>query len=106
MHLTLFDVLLWGGLAVLLLWWWRGHGVRERALTAVRSYCRELDVQLLDETVVLRRVRPRRSPRGGWWLQRVYEFEFTATGEDRYPGMVMMTGMQLEAIQLAPHRIH
>jgi len=104
-RLSLLEVLIWGGLAAALVVWWRGHGVREQVLEQVRRHCRQAEVQLLDETVALQRVRPVRGP-GGWVLRRIYGFEFTATGEDRYPGSAIAVGRHLHSIQLSPHRIH
>ena len=106
MNLSLADVGLAGLLVLALLWWWRGQAVRERALAATRRYCQDTGVQLLDETVVLTRLWPQRDPDGRLGLRRTYEFEFTATGEDRYPGTAVMLGLRLEHIQLPPHRIH
>lgn len=105
MNLTLADIVLWGLAAAALSWWWRGHAVREAALAASRRYCQQMNVQLLDETVVLKRLWPQRSAHGSLVLRRAYEFEFTATGDDRYPGTAIMLGTRLDSIQLAPHRI-
>lgn len=105
MNLTLLDIVLWSLIAIGLLWWWRGHAVREQALRSTRRYCEQMGVQLLDETVVLTHLWPKRDGRGHLALRRVYEFEFTATGTDRFPGSATMLGPRLADIQLAPHRI-
>ena len=105
MNLTLTGSVLWGLAAAVLAWWWRRHARRRQALEASRRYCQQMNVQLLDETVVLKRLWPQRSAHGSLILRRAYEFEFTATGDDRYPGMVIMLGIRLDSVQLAPHRI-
>lgn len=98
------DVALWLLLAAIAGFWWRGHAVRELALTATRNHCRRFEVQLLDETVVLRRMRPVRSG-SGLRLRRIFEFEFTSTGDERYRGWTVMLGRRLESIDLQPHRL-
>jgi len=87
-------------------YWWQSHAVKDMALQIVRKHCADFGVQLLDETVVLRGLWLRRGEGGGlrWW--RSYLFEFTATGDDRYPGSVEMLGRRLLALELAPHRLN
>lgn len=85
--------------------WWQAHAVKEAALAQTRRYCRNFDVQLLDETVVLRGVWLKRD-RGTLRLRRSYWFEFTTTGEQRYHGVTMMLGRRVESIQLEPHRLN
>jgi hypothetical protein len=85
--------------------WWQGHAVRERALALTRAHCRRFEVQLLDETVVLRQLRPVRSG-AGLRLRRVYEFEFSSTGDQRYRGWTVMEGARLQSIDLQAHRLH
>lgn len=84
-------------------WWWRGIGLRDLALRQVRHHCRKADVQLLDESIVLRRLRPCRNRRGRWGMGRSYAFEFTVTGERRYSGQIDLHGAQLQGIALDPH---
>jgi hypothetical protein len=93
-------------LAAIGMYWWHAHAVKEIALQVTRKRCQELDVQLLDETVVLRGLWLRRGEGGAlrWW--RSYLFEFTATGDDRYPGSVEMLGRRVIALELAPHRLN
>ena len=80
--------------------------LKEIAVKAVHRRCETDGVQLLDSTVVLRKLALARDPRGWVRVRRIYGFEFTATGEDRNQGLVSVLGNRLEAIELAPHRIH
>jgi hypothetical protein len=100
------DVALWLLLAAIAGYWWRAHAVRELALAATRAHCRRLEVQLLDETVALRGVRPTRDGGGQLRLRRTYQFEFTSTGDERYRGWTVMLGRRVESIDLQPHRLH
>lgn len=87
-------------------WWWRAHAVKEVALQATREHCRNFDVQLLDESVVLRGLWLKRDAQGVLRVRRSYLFEFTATGERRHHGSTVMLGLRLETIQLEPHQLN
>lgn len=100
------DVALLGLLVLGVYYWWRAHAVKEIALRAAREHCREMDVQLLDDSVVLRGLWAKRDAGGSLRLWRRYQFEFTATGDDRYQGRVLLLGARLEAVRLDTHRIH
>lgn len=91
-------------LAACAAWWWRAHGVRERALLLARQHCVRQGVELLDENVALRRLRLRRDQRGQLRLAREFSFEFTATGQERYAGSILMFGQYAGHIELAPFR--
>ena len=87
-------------------WWWRGYAVKEVALRSTRQHCHELQVQLLDESVVMRGLWLKRDARGLLRVRRSYEFEFTSTGDERYYGCTVMLGPRVESIQLQPHRLN
>lgn len=84
-------------------WLWRGLGLRDRAMGLVRQHCQQADVQLLDESIALTRLRLARSKDGRVAVIRRYGFEFTVTGERRYTGHIELQGAQLRHIELAPH---
>lgn len=87
-------------------WWWRGYAMKEVALRAARMHCRSFDVQLLDESVVLRGLWLKRDAGGNPRVRRSYTFEFTSTGDERYHGCIVMLGAAVETIQLEPHRLN
>ena len=87
-------------------WWWRAHAVKEIALRITRSHCRAMEVQLLDESVVLRGFWFKRDAHGMLRIRRSYLFEFTSTGDERYNGCIVMLGLGIETIQLEPHRLN
>nr|WP_246480376.1 DUF3301 domain-containing protein [Motiliproteus sediminis] len=92
------------GFGALVLVWWHGRGIKDAALRATRRHCDELDLQLLDESLVLRSIRLGRDP-GGWpRLRRRYSFEFSATGDERYSGETLLLGRRVQRIELPPHR--
>lgn len=84
-------------------WWWRTLGLSDRALSLVRQHCRQADVQLLDESIYLSKRRIGFGPGLRIGLVRRYGFEFTVTGERRYPGYIELQGARLLHIELAPH---
>ncbi|MCH8543785.1 MAG: DUF3301 domain-containing protein [Alcanivorax sp.] len=84
---------------------WRGQGVRERALAATRQRCEREGLVLLDQSVALHRVRPARDENGRLCMRRVYQFEFTVTGGERYRGDTTMLGLRLAKILLPPYRV-
>ncbi len=78
--------------------WAANLRARERALRAAGRACRELDVQLLDETVALEGLGASRDPRGRLRLRRRYAFEFTPDGIRRHSGWADLVGARLHAV--------
>ena len=89
--------------AALGVWIWRAMGLHDRALHIARQHCSRAGVQLLDDSVALSRIRPGRGRYGRPGISRRYAFEFTVTGERRYPGFVELHGQTLVRVELAPH---
>lgn len=69
--------------------WMKQSAARERATREARRQCEHYGVQLLDETVGLRRWRMRRHE-NRLRLERGYSFEVSLDGADREPGMLWM----------------
>ncbi|ACO76437.1 hypothetical protein AvCA_01750 [Azotobacter vinelandii CA] len=84
-------------------WLWHTHGLRERALAAVRQHCAKAGVDLLDDNVALRRFGLHPDARGHRRMARIYDFEFTVTGEQRYNGSIVMFGRHVARIELGAH---
>lgn len=101
--IDLLDVLLLLLFVAACAWLWRGHGIRERALLLAKQHCARLDVELLDGNVALRRLALLRDNRGQRRLARIYDFEFTVTGEQRLRGTVQMFGQRPGPISLQAH---
>ncbi len=105
MNIELQDLFWLSLIAFLCVHWWRAQKVKETALRATRKRCDELDVQMLDDSIGLRAIWLKRDPRGSVRCWRTYQFEFTATGENRYRGRVITLGEQVLSIELDPHQI-
>lgn len=85
----------------LLIWGWTDIlRARERAFFHAQRACRETGVQLLDETLALRRLGIARRGLNGLTLRRIYQFDFSVQGTDRLQGTVILLGMNLEGIML------
>ncbi|MDX9766433.1 MAG: DUF3301 domain-containing protein [Ectothiorhodospiraceae bacterium] len=92
------PVLIAGGV---LAWLWNdGLRTRETVLRACRRACDDLGVQMLDQTVALRRLGLGRDARGRLHLRREYGFEFSLTGDDRRSGSAICLGPWIERLQL------
>ena len=84
-------------------WLWHNHGLRERALERVKQHCSKLGIELLDGNVALKRIAFIRDASGRRRLARVYNFEFTVTGETRHNGTITQFGAHSAQIELAPY---
>jgi len=89
--------------------WVRHDQYRRRALRLARQATERADVQLLDETVSLRRVGLARDDRGWPLLKRRFGFDFSRTGFDRFRGHVDFVGDRVAEVELDlgdPHWRH
>lgn len=85
---------------------WLGHlRAREIALGLCEAACRRKDLQLLDQTIALRRVGLRSTP-AGWRIRRVYRFDYSDEGVGRHTGHLVLLGVRLEELSFGlPARI-
>jgi hypothetical protein len=101
-----FSDLLWLLVAYLAaLHWWNSKGAKEIALKATLKHCREMEVQLLDQSISLRGFWIKRDGGGRLRFWRSYNFDFSSNGDDRYEGRIIILGRRVESIQLEPHRV-
>ncbi|WP_341936668.1 DUF3301 domain-containing protein [Marinimicrobium sp. C2-29] len=99
--------LVWLTAVVLVIYYsWRAFQAKDLAFAAARRHCDEMEVQMLDQSVYLRRLWIKRDSRGRPGLWRAFYFEFTVTGGDRYFGRVLMLGRHIQGVELEPHRLH
>lgn len=79
-------------------WYWLDSlRARELALGICRAACEEREMQFLDQTVALRRLRLRWT-NDGLRLGRTYRFEFSEEGSGRQDGYLTLVGLYLEEI--------
>ena len=67
--------------------------------------CGELGVQFLDQTVALARTRLCRDDQGRMRWERMFRFEFSESGIERYPGRVTIVGRRATWMVLDGARI-
>ncbi|GAA0721990.1 DUF3301 domain-containing protein [Dokdonella soli] len=79
--------------------WMDALSAREQAIRHGRELCREAGVQLLDQTVSLKRLRIGRRDGLPTFLRR-YDFEVSLDGSDRHRGHLDLGGHRLEAWSL------
>lgn len=80
--------------------WYSGTLAKEAAVRAAQRTCAGHGQQLLDETVALQGLRPRRDRSGRLRLLRRYGFEFSGDGEVRHRGEVELLGQRVVAMNL------
>ncbi|MEW6353005.1 MAG: DUF3301 domain-containing protein [Pseudomonadota bacterium] len=89
------------GLFALGAWFWYDSlRVRERAVRAARQHCALQGVQFLDDTVALSGLGLGRDLLGRLRIRRVYQFEFSASGDTRRQGLVLMLGDNFDTLRM------
>ncbi len=76
-------------LGFLILWWMSAVNSRELARLAARRFCQRQKWQLLDQTVALVAMLPRRDVEGWYWYRR-YRFDFSPDGGQRMQAELVM----------------
>jgi len=87
-------------LIAVIFFWWDSVGAKEKAREAGYQYCQNADVQFLDDTVELVKLRVRRNYRGQLCFYRTYRFEFSSTGAARFQGVISMLGRVPDKVQM------
>jgi hypothetical protein len=95
------DLLLLFGISAFCLYFLSAQRVREYALSSAISACKEVDAQLLDQTVSIKRLSFSRDHNGRWKIWRLYHFEYSCDGENRLLGRVIMLGHRQQSIVLS-----
>ena len=79
--------------------WVNGTRAHEIAVRACVKGCKERGVQLLDQTVGITSIRPKRTS-GGLRLRRIYSFDFSDQGVERYNGHITLVGYHVTEFSL------
>src|SRR5512146_3083010 len=75
--------------------WQNALRARERARMLCFELCAQANVQLLDQTVALQRMRLIRAPHG-LQLRRDYRFDFSVDGRDRHRGTLSLVAGEVQ----------
>lgn len=90
-------------IAALAAWlWYSGSKAREIGTRVAAETCRRQELQFLDDTVALQRLGLARSRNGHLALRRTYRFEYSENHSNRLSGFIIMTGMEVDTVGLAP----
>ena len=82
----------------------RSGQFKGRARQLAIAHCRQLDLQLLDDSMVIIGLWPVRGI-NGLVFRRTYQFEFASTGDRRYQGKLIMEGIQLVSVELEAYKL-
>ena len=92
---------LWfAGLGAVAWFWWDSLRKRELTLNAAQRACEQANVQFLDGSVALRKIRMERDDNYRARIYREYAFDYSAQGDDRQSGRVYLLGAQVLSISL------
>lgn len=97
---TLNSLLLLCTIVAIIMYWFESLRVRELVIRICRELCEKAELQLLDQTVALSSISIARSIARRWQVRRVYQFEVSNNGTDRYKGYITLLGASIEAIQV------
>jgi len=97
----LWLLLLLGGAAYL----WHADKFKQQARNFAIDHCKQLGLQLLDQSMVISALWPVRKPDGKLVWRRRYRFEFASAGDRRYKGELAMLGLRLESIDLEAYKL-
>jgi len=86
-------------------YWWDSIRTQELAREAGLRACQRANVQFLDDTVERKRQWLRRNTGGRIQICRLYFFEFTSDGSERYQGRIVMFGQALREVEMDAYRI-
>jgi hypothetical protein len=105
MYLALDHIIVVFALCALAYFLWHGLKVRERAFKYAAQHCTKESLQMLDQSVSFTGFGIIFGGKIPVRLKRIYSFEFTVTGGERYKGRLEMAGVRLFKITLPPHKI-
>ena len=99
------DILWLASLALGLWYWWDTVRTQEIARSAGKRACQQSSVQFLDDSVERKRQWIRRNSEGRIQLCRLYFFEFTSDGAERYQGRIVMFGQAVREVEMDAYRL-
>lgn len=80
--------------------WMDALRTREITLAGCTRVCSDINVQLLDQTVAVRKLTLIRDATGRLRLCRWYGFEFSTHGDDRHAGVAILRGRELAYVHM------
>jgi hypothetical protein len=102
---SLINLLLLILAGVIAVYWWQSGLFKGRARELATAHCRQLNLQLLDQSMVITAIWPALSHGGKIEFRRTYQFEFSSIGDNRYQGQLVMQGLRLKSIDLETYKL-
>lgn len=96
------DLLMILGVAFIAFIFWQQRRQSELAHQAIAQHCKQLNLQLLSTSLLRYQFR---LPDGQFKFHALYQFEFSARGDDYYQGRMIMIGYKAFKFMLPPYRI-
>jgi hypothetical protein len=62
--------------------------------------CKQHQLQLLDDTITITKLRAKRNKNGRLSWQRTYQFEFSDSGNNRQKGTIIILGIAVEILEM------
>lgn len=93
------SMILLVAIALLGLFWFDSARAREITIELARTLCQRRGLQLLDDTVTLRRMGLRWGSQG-IRIRRMFSFDFSVEGMGRRNGYIILIGSQVELTEL------
>ncbi|MGO1190567.1 DUF3301 domain-containing protein [Vibrio casei] len=81
---------------------WQQRRQSEISHASIAQHCKQLDLQLLSTSLLRYQFR---LPDGRFQFHALYQFEFSARGDDYYQGRLIMVGFKAAKFMLPPYRI-
>ena len=79
-------------LVLAVVYWWRVRELNSIALSEARRYCKQREIQLLDETLVFEKFAFSRTSNNKKYFSRIYSFDFCRDGMNRNQGEIILRG--------------
>ena len=92
-------------LAAIAVFWHSSLAARELANRVALETCTHANVQMLDGTVAIHRLRVVRTGDAPLAWHRTYVFDYTADGYSRQRGFVVLTGDTVDTVGLGPRAV-
>ncbi len=86
-------------------YWWQSGKFKGRAREMASTHCQQLNLQLLDYSMVITGYWPAKNAGGNIVIRRTYQFEFTSTGKRRHQGEIVLLGPHVKSIDLEAYII-
>ena len=86
-------------------WFWLGSmQAKDTAIATGKQAAERYGLQLLDDTVEIKRLWAARDSSGRLRFMRTYAFEVSDTGANRLSCTLTLLGSRLEHLEIPPHR--